>query len=390
MSTGTQHEQRQTRRRDLNRVAPLLAMLFATAAMLVRASVMTAGTGVGAPRSGAAWVCVIAALFAVCALACNRMAFDAADRKDAGGAVWTLTAGACCAMSAGVQLAGLMGGTRPWLSAVFCAGGMLVADMACVFPRAVDPTLRAVASSYATASLLLAMACAGVILYDLPASTLAGAVIGTSICAVQLMPNLVVHVPDRYLVEWRTYMTRRWTVRGAIPDKARMLTPADVKDDMAAFLARYAAGLGLSVTLAVLAYAALADWMDYGMLFDRIGFNALSLMLFLFLTLKPRQSGRPFERYLMRGAGMTVPGIWAMHATRALPEAGALLPLMLMLAFAILGMLLGYGMLAQHNGFHSLALSRIGDMLCFASTMLIPVAVFFAAGTLELLRGMPW
>ena len=49
---------------------------------------------------------------------------------------------------------------------------------------------------------------------------------------------------------------------------------------------------------------------------------------------------------------------------------------------------MAFGMLAQHGGFHSLALSRIGDVLCFASMMCTPPATFFAVGALEFIRGL--
>ncbi|MBW3081126.1 hypothetical protein [Bifidobacterium saguinibicoloris] len=386
MATGTQHEQRETRRRDLNLVAPLLVMLFAATAMLIHTSAARGGT----PRMGVAWTCVIVVITAAAALACNRIAIRMAVLRNTGMAVWTLLAGVGLAAWAGVAAAGPTGGDRPALTAVFCAAGMIVADTALVFPNATDPALRGVASTLAATALMLAICSAGTILADLPASILAGGVAAAGVCAIQLMPNIVVHVPDRYLVEWRTYMTRRWTVRGSIPDEARVLTPKDVSEDMRSFLARYAAGLSLAVTLAASAYLALAAWMDHGALLDRIGFHTLSLTLSLFLTLKPRQSGRPFERYLMRAAALLVAAVWLAHIRQTLPVAGGVTPFAGMAAFAVVGMLVGYGMLAQRGGFHSLALSRIGDALCFASTMLTPAAALLAAGTFELLRGMPW
>lgn len=224
--------------------------------------------------------------------------------------------------------------------------------------------------------------------------TIGGAIVATFassvplmlICAVALIHTL--HVPDRYLVEWRTYMTRRWTVRGGIPEKSRVLTRADVHDDMQTFLARYSTGFTICMMLMLLTYAIVADSCAFDQPYDRIGFLTLSAALFLFLTLKPRQSGRPFERYLMRLGGVTVLLIWCMHMPHALPDWGQALPLACVLTVGALGLTMAFGMLAQHGGFHSLALSRIGDVLCFASMMCTPPATFFAVGALEFIRGL--
>ena len=77
-----------------------------------------------------------------------------------------------------------------------------------------------------------------------------------------------------------------------------------------------------------------------------------------------------------------------MHMPHALPDWGQALPLACMLTVGALGLTMAFGMLAQHGGFHSLALSRIGDVLCFASMMCTPPATFFAVGALEFIRGL--
>ena len=64
------------------------------------------------------------------------------------------------------------------------------------------------------------------------------------------------------------------------------------------------------------------------------------------------------------------------------------LSLVFVLSIGVFGLIMAFCMLAQQNGFHSLALSRMGDVLCFASMMLVPVAAFFASGALEFIRGL--
>ena len=53
--------------------------------------------------------------------------------------------------------------------------------------------------------------CAVALIHTLHVRLLAGFVLTVAVCCLQMLPNIVMHVPDRYLVEWRTYMTRRWT-----------------------------------------------------------------------------------------------------------------------------------------------------------------------------------
>ncbi|MBT1174555.1 hypothetical protein JS530_03355 [Bifidobacterium sp. LC6] len=262
--------------------------------------------------------------------------------------------------------------------------------MALMTLRVHEPMVRGVVNAMMFVAMLMTMASAATMLFDLPEQLLAGLMVAAAICSIQIMPNIVVHVPDRYLVEWRTYMTRRWTVRGEIPEKARVLNREDIHRDMDGFIAQYATGVTLCVALSLSGYAVLAERVDYHSLYDRIGFLIVSAGLMLFFMLKPRQSVRPFERYLMRIAAIIIPLLWIRHASEAVPEVGAMLPLICMIVFAALGVLLGFSMIAQHNGFHSLVLSRIGDALCFSSTMVIPVASFLAGGALELLRSMSW
>lgn len=374
-------------RRDLNRVALIVAVLFAAMTSLLFMRLTPAMRMAGSSR----WVTfVLVAVFIVAALVCNSRCRRQIVWHNRVMAVWLVVAGACFSICAGATVSTLLESGNPATVAVFCASGIAVADMALMSVCVREPMVRGVVSAVSFVALPLALASAATVLFDLSVQLLAGMVVAASVCGIQMMPNIVVHVPDRYLVEWRTYMTRRWTVRGSIPEEARVLTRKDVRQDMDSFLAQYSTGFTLCVVLSVLGYAALAQWTDYHSLYDRIGFLVLSMLLMLFFELKPRQSGRPFEQYVMRAAGIAIPLLWVGHATQAIPEGEAMIPLICMVTFAALGLVLGFSMVVQHNGFHSLALSRIGDALCFISMMLIPAASFLAGGALEFLRSMSW
>ena len=141
-----------------------------------------------------------------------------------------------------------------------------------------------------------------------------------------------------------------------------------------------------SLTLA--AYVTIAFCCQYEQIVDRIGFLTLSVALFLYLVLKPRQSGRPFERYAMRFAAMMVLLVCCTHLSSALPGVSIdMLSMICMPTVGAIGLVLIMCMIAQHEGVHSLVLSRTGDLLCFTSVAITPLATFFAVGALEFLRG---
>lgn len=213
--------------------------------------------------------------------------------------------------------------TQPMTAGALFASCYVAVNMTLMMVLVADPTIGGAIVATFASSVPLMLICAVALIHTLHVRLLAGFVLTVAVCCLQMLPNIVMHVPDRYLVEWRTYMTRRWTVRGGIPEKSRVLTRADVHDDMQTFLARYSTGFTICMMLMLLTYAIVADSCAFDQPYDRIGFLTLSAALFLFLTLKPRQSGRPFERYLMRLGGVTVLLIWCMHMPHALPDWGA-------------------------------------------------------------------
>lgn len=212
--------------------------------------------------------------------------------------------------------------TQPMTAGALFASCYVAVNMTLMMVLVADPTIGGAIVATFASSVPLMLICAVALIHTLHVRLLVGFVLTVAVCCLQMLPNIVMHVPDRYLVEWRTYMTRRWTVRGGIPEKSRVLTRADVHDDMQTFLARYSTGFTICMMLMLLTYAIVADSCAFDQPYDRIGFLTLSAALFLFLTLKPRQSGRPFERYLMRLGGVTVLLIWCMHMPHALPDWG--------------------------------------------------------------------
>lgn len=252
-------------RRDLNRVALIIAVLFAAMTSLLFMRLVPA-----MHSTGSSWwmTFILVAVFIMAALVCNRRCRRQIVWHNRVMAVWLVVAGACFSICAGATVSTLLESGNPATVAVFCSSGIVVADMALMSVCVREPMVRGVVSAVSFVALPLALASAATVLFDLSVQLLAGMVVAASVCGIQMMPNIVVHVPDRYLVEWRTYMTRRWTLRGNIPEEARVLTRKDVRRDMDSFLAQYSTGFTLCVVLSVLGYAALTQWTDYHSLYD--------------------------------------------------------------------------------------------------------------------------
>lgn len=332
---------------------------------------------------------VVSLGLALSAALCDGLCIGNIREHDRSLAVIALICSSVLAACSGAVMPFIVQCTQPVTVGACFASCCVAVDMAIMLVLVSNPTVNGVIDTILIASVCVMLPCAATLLFTLQASLLAGIVLALAVCCLQMLPNIVVHVPDRYLVEWRTYMTRRWTVRGGIPEQARVLTRADVHDDMQTFQSRYSTGFVICLTLTLASYAAVACSCAYNHPYDRIGFLALSSALFLFLGLKPRQSGRPFERYAMRFGAIVVVLICCTRISQALPMVRSdTLALASALAVGAAGLIMAFCMLAQHSGFHSLVLSRIGDALCFASMMITPPSAFFAVGALEFIRGL--
>lgn len=308
--------------------------------------------------------------------------------RDRNVAAWYLAAAICFSMCAGLAAASLIPTTQPAVVGVLglACGGCMNAAVMFAFVR--HPRVRGAAGACMLMLLLMALGCAATIYCDLPPALLAALGVCAGAWGAQMMANLVVRVPDGYLLQWRRHMTRRWTVRGDIPDDARILTDADLRGDLQWFLARYAAGIiGCTVCMG-LSFAALTQTVDYSVRMHRIALLTTGIALALYLALKPRQSGRPFERHLMRGVAVAV---WMLLMTRmpaVLPELGAHTVFATLAVNGVMALGLGFGMIAQHSGLRSLALSRTADILCVTALCVTPLAALASAGLVEWVRGL--
>ena len=364
-------------------VSLVCAVLFAGIAVTVLSeSVLLPG---GDERMRGLPVLLVASLILLM-LFCDRLCVVSIRSHEQTVALVAMACAVLLSVCAGVAASCVEPCAQPIAAAVFLSSSCVCLNMSLMTVCIDQPVLNGVISACFAVSLLLLLASTGTLMCSLDVRLLAGLVLAAAICCLQMLPNIVVHVPDRYLVQWRAYMTRRWTVRGGIPEEARVLTQVDIREDMQTFQARYATGFVLCLALLVLPYAALVAFCDFHRMYDAVGFLVLTAALFLFLTLKPRRSGRPFERYCMRLSAVMVMAMacvraWGFMTTENMRLFGVC-------AIGLIGVLLVYAIPVQKGGFHSLVLSRAGDALCFLSMMVTPVAAFFAAGALPYIRGL--
>ena len=108
-------------RRDLNRVALIVAVLFAAMTSLLFMRLTPAMRMAGSSR----WVTfVLVAVFIVAALVCNSRCRRQIVWHNRVMAVWLVVAGACFSICAGATVSTLLESGNPATVAVFCASGI--------------------------------------------------------------------------------------------------------------------------------------------------------------------------------------------------------------------------------------------------------------------------
>lgn len=371
------------RRRDNTLVAVYgSALLISLCIVLIAFSVPDVSS-----KAYMAYALVLGAVFLVCLIFSDALCMTKALASSRIVQFGVIGLTVLCACGLGVVISRVIIGVESPLFGLSMAMGCAAVNCSMLMCCLKEPHLCGAVSMIWMSTLIVFLVSSVVFFFDLPVTVAAASMVALGAYGIQLMPNLVVHVPDRYLVQWQEYMTQRWTVRGVIPENARALSLSDVDKDMPRFLARYDAGVTMCGICTLLGYVMLMRSIDNSSLLVRIGTIALSVALIVFLELKPRQSGRIFERLMMRFLGLAVMTMALLHIDVMVPAVHGVNLLWPMLTCVVVGLVMVVAVLAQHGGFYSLLLSRIGDGLCTLSVLVLLPAAFFAAGGFELLRG---
>lgn len=250
---------------------------------------------------------------------------------------------------------------------------------------ALPSPIRAASATAATLLVLLAVLWGTTLMMQWGVQAAAAVSAGIVPLALRALPSTLVNVPEGYFIDYRHFMSSRWTVRGAVPE-----SPGEVREDsirriVADSSARLLLGTGLLSLIAAvcLPVAVLGDWQDDP--FVVAGGIALMTCLALALLLTPRHTTSRTLRWMPRAAAAVVvlcAGIRlsAMLGSDALVLGAGLLFVCALIAVAIT--------VPVSRGARSLGLSRFGDFIEWLSVALaLPAALLFA-DVLDQVRGM--
>lgn len=202
---------------------------------------------------------------------------------------------------------------------------------------------------------------------------------------LRALPSSLVNLPEGYFIDYKHFMTSRWTVRGAIPESVGVLRTERITAVVDDSSARLVAGTAvLSVVAAVMAPVAfLRPWSADPFVVS--GGIALLVCVILALLLTPRHTTARILRWLPRAAAGAVFLVAALQAALALGAGFQILGATALFAVALVAVAV---VVPISRGSSSLIWSRFGDAFEWLAVALsLPAALLFA-DSLSLLRGM--
>ena len=203
--------------------------------------------------------------------------------------------------------------------------------------------------------------------------------------ALRYLPSTLVNVPEGYHIDYKHFMTSRWTVRGVVPENPGGVRMAFVRDSVDASSARLVTGVVLfSVVAAVFLPLALARPVptDGFVLGGTIG---LVCTLTIALLLTARHYAMPVLRWVPRAACAVVVLVTAIGATVMF---GQLVILVAAAAMLAIGVASAYILVPIARGARSLVWSRMADVFEWLAVALSLPAALLAADILNAVRGM--
>ncbi|UOE43952.1 hypothetical protein [Agromyces larvae] len=241
----------------------------------------------------------------------------------------------------------------------------------------------------AVATLLLGFAAVqGVaLLLRMPLDAAAIVSLGIVPLALRALPTTLVNVPEGLFIDYRHFMSTRWSVRGAIPDSPATIAASEAERVVQASTGRLTAG-SLVLSLVAVAAAALgATRIGAGEPMPTIGSFAVFGCAVLALLLTPRHTTGHAARWMPRAAAIAVL-LAAVAGSGIGAVSGGLVGVLGGVAVFAAAVLAAIASLPIARGARSLAWSRVGDVVEWLAVALALPAGLLAADTVELLRGM--
>jgi len=265
--------------------------------------------------------------------------------------------------------------------------GLLAAGVLATLLSATVDALRLRSAAGAAAIILLGLSAIwGVsLLIGMDAASAAALSAGAVPLAMRFLPSTLVNVAEGYHIDYKHFMSSRWTVRGVIPESPGRVEMSGVRDIVDASSARLVTGVVLlSITVALFLPLAFTRPIAPGP-FVLGGTIGLVSTLAIALTLAARHYATPVLRWVPRAAVAVVVLVAAIAVSVMF---GELVILVIAGTLLVTGVGAAVALVPIARGARSLAWSRLADVFEWLAVALSFPAALLAADTLSVVRGM--
>jgi hypothetical protein len=276
----------------------------------------------------------------------------------------------------------LVGAAQLAVTAGLLAAGIVAALLAVALE---GPRLRAGARMATVVLLVLALIWGATLFAGW--GMLAAAAISAGVVPLGLrgLPSTLLEVAEGYHIDYRHFMSSRWTVRGAIPEDPGPVDLPVVRSEVAEAAARLLVGTLLLAATPALVVPLVLPGLVASDPFVFGGTIGLLCAIVLALLLVPRHTAQPVLRWAPRIGAVLVVAEVAISVALSSP------PLLLTLVGAgslVLGLIAAALVVPVGRGAGSLGWSRLADLGEWLAVALALPAALLAADGLDVLRGM--
>lgn len=220
----------------------------------------------------------------------------------------------------------------------------------------------------------------------LSAVVAAALVAGAAPVALRVLPALCLDIPDGQLLEYGTFMSGRWTVRGSIPEESVPVTTREMKGTITRAQLQLRTGTVVFSVLPALMLPAVLVTRSADTVVT-VATLVLVAALVTALALAPRQANGPLLRWLPRIGAALVAAEFVLLAPVALLGSFATLTPIVVTVLIALALVVAAVTVPLARGFRSLGWSRSADIAESLALVLAFPAAFAAAGLIDILRG---
>ncbi|WP_430868288.1 hypothetical protein [Demequina aurantiaca] len=248
-----------------------------------------------------------------------------------------------------------------------------------------DRVLRAIASTVSVLLVVYGSIWGMTLLLEWPMVAAAALTLGLVVPGIRFLPTVLLPVADGYAINYKHFMSSRWTVRGAIPQEPGAVMMEAIRPTVEVAAARLRTGtIALCLTAPIMALLVLPGFRDGGMMV-RIGSIGVIAATVAALFLMPRHGTEPVIMWVSRG----VAAVMVIEvAIAGAVSASTVSVTVLAVALLAVGIVAAALIVPLSKGARSLGWSRVGDKVESLSVALALPCALLAANVVELVRGM--